>query len=351
MKTAENRGRLARKVLVLVLAIVFLLIPTAIHASDVTITRDNGTEFILRNVVRQDTIIVDPNDGHWIGGRENFEAPIFWLSASVAEIIFPEWESDSQTVMWYTWNDEYSVEEDRDTVWFSHNMLNIENGIARTTVNNSERFWARTAPSPRFPHFYEIRGNDISISLDEWTYFHGFTAPNGFVFESRLDERAISILLGESFLQDYSNIVVVALTNDTPPTTEPTITPTVTPDTISVTIDGAQVNFADQPPALVDGRTLVPVRGVFEALGFEVNWNSEYQVATLSRYDYSLNIGIGRGFFNHFDIATNETVRHDLDVPAQIIGGRTMLPIRAVLESVGYFVDWDSATQTVLITS
>ena len=42
---------------------------------------------------------------------------------------------------------------------------------------------------------------------------------------------------------------------------------------------------------------------------------------------------------------------HNLDVPAQIIGGRTMLPIAAVVRSVGYEVDWDAETRTVVITS
>ena len=43
-------------------------------------------------------------------------------------------------------------------------------------------------------------------------------------------------------------------------------------DGISVTINGEQVVFENQQPVIVDGRTLVPVRGVFEALGFEVDW-------------------------------------------------------------------------------
>ena len=114
---------------------------------------------------------------------------------------------------------------------------------------------------------------------------------------------------------------------------------------ISVTVDGVAVDFEGQGPAIVDGRTLVPVRGVFEALGFEVGWHQGAQIASLSNENYTLQITIG-----------NETFvlnggSHNLDVPAQIIEDRTMLPIRAVLESVGYFVDWDNATRTVLVSS
>ena len=44
-------------------------------------------------------------------------------------------------------------------------------------------------------------------------------------------------------------------------------------------------------------------------------------------------------------------MEHAFDVPAQTIGGRTMVPLRLVLESVGYYLDWDGGTQTVLISS
>ena len=114
-------------------------------------------------------------------------------------------------------------------------------------------------------------------------------------------------------------------------------------DGISVTINGERVAFDNQQPVLVDGRTLVPVRGVFEALGFEVDWISATQTVTLDRSDFAVRITIGSDAFT-----TNGT-NHTLDVPAQTISGSTMLPIRAVLESVGYHLDWDGASQTVLI--
>ena len=43
-------------------------------------------------------------------------------------------------------------------------------------------------------------------------------------------------------------------------------------------MDGQQIEFEDQQPIIVDGRTLVPVRGVFEAMGFEVEWENGYTV-------------------------------------------------------------------------
>ncbi|MDR2183246.1 MAG: copper amine oxidase N-terminal domain-containing protein, partial [Clostridiales bacterium] len=116
-------------------------------------------------------------------------------------------------------------------------------------------------------------------------------------------------------------------------------------DNIGVTIDGQPVVFAGQPPAIVDGRTLVPVRGVFEQLGFDVNWDGATRRAILTRGGTEVVIPVGSAAF------TVNGARHGLDVPAQIIGGSTMLPIRDVLESVGYAVGWDDATRTVVITT
>ena len=118
---------------------------------------------------------------------------------------------------------------------------------------------------------------------------------------------------------------------------------TVFADEIRVTIEGQQVTFQAQQPVIVDGRTLVPVRGVFEHLGFEVDWDGAIQQATLASDEFTVILTIGSASF------TTNGISHTLDVPAQIIGGSTMLPIRAVLESVGYYLDWDNATRTVLI--
>ena len=114
---------------------------------------------------------------------------------------------------------------------------------------------------------------------------------------------------------------------------------------VGVTINGVAVNFDGQGPAIVDGRTLVPVRGVFEVLRFDVGWDGDTRQVTLSRDDDIVVITIDSATF------TANGRSHSLDVPAQIIGGRTLVPIRAVLESVGYEVRWDGGANTVTIST
>ena len=71
------------------------------------------------------------------------------------------------------------------------------------------------------------------------------------------------------------------------------ISASVYADGIGVTIDGAAVNFADQQPVIIDGRTLVPVRAVFEALGFQVEWSESRQEVALVFVNCALIIPIG----------------------------------------------------------
>lgn len=120
--------------------------------------------------------------------------------------------------------------------------------------------------------------------------------------------------------------------------------PTYASPEINVTANGERVAFGDRHPAIIDGRTLVPIREVFEHLGFVVSWNAETQTVTLVRGDDSVILIIGNPEFS----ANGEI--YGLEVPAQIIDGRTMLPLRAVLESVGYFVAWNAETNTVVIS-
>ena len=117
---------------------------------------------------------------------------------------------------------------------------------------------------------------------------------------------------------------------------------------IGVDIGFSRVEFGEQGPVLVDGRTLVPIREVFEELGFHVEWDPAAQAVTLVRTEYDVSdvavIIIGSEVF------TINGEEFTLDVPAQIIGGSTVLPIRAVLEGLGYYVGWNAATNTVQIS-
>lgn len=97
----------------------------------------------------------------------------------------------------------------------------------------------------------------------------------------------------------------------------------------------------DTPPAIIDGRTLVPVRAIFEAIGATVTWDGETRTATGIREDTTVSIQIENA------TAYVNGEEKTLDVPAQIINGRTMVPARFISESMGCAVSWYGDTQTV----
>lgn len=75
----------------------------------------------------------------------------------------------------------------------------------------------------------------------------------------------------------------------------------------------------DVPPQLVSGRTLVPMRAIFEYLGAEVTWDNDTRTATGTLDDTVVIIQIDN------TTAYVNGVPYTLDVPAQIIGNRTMV--------------------------
>lgn len=111
---------------------------------------------------------------------------------------------------------------------------------------------------------------------------------------------------------------------------------------ISVTVNGSAVTF-DQPPIMANDRTLVPLRAIFEALGATVDWNGDTQTVTSTRGNTTVSLAIGS------NIMTKNSISYELDVPAQIVGERTLVPVRAIAEAFGSAVDWNGETQTVII--
>ncbi len=120
---------------------------------------------------------------------------------------------------------------------------------------------------------------------------------------------------------------------------------------IGVTVNGTAVEFEDQQPIILNDRTLLPVRGVMEALGKEVAWDSENSRAVISDASVSVSLGIGDAVMIKEVMADGLSVTEniELDSVPVIVNDRTLLPIRAVAEAFGAQVLWDSETSTVII--
>ncbi|MBQ3022593.1 MAG: carbohydrate-binding domain-containing protein, partial [Clostridia bacterium] len=129
----------------------------------------------------------------------------------------------------------------------------------------------------------------------------------------------------------------------------------VSADEIIVELDGKKVEF-DVKPKIIDGRTMVPLRKIFEEIGALVKWDNDTQTVsarknkkTITLSIDSADLQIDKGDTDEEGNPIYETVT--LEVPAQIVSGRTLVPARAISESFGLDVDWDEDNKKVIITS
>ena len=115
-------------------------------------------------------------------------------------------------------------------------------------------------------------------------------------------------------------------------------------DGIAVLIDGKSVEF-DVPPQLINGRTMVPMRKIFEEMGASVEWDGDTKTVMATKGDITVIMQI-----DNLEIAVNDK-KIVLDVPPLLVDSRTLVPARAVAESFNAKVEWDEENQTVIITT
>lgn len=118
-----------------------------------------------------------------------------------------------------------------------------------------------------------------------------------------------------------------------------------------VFVNGNKVEFSDQNALIVENRTLVPVRGVFESMGCSVDWNADTYTVTVTTEDKEKSVSMVIGENEMKITGDPDKTSYTLDVPAQLINDRTMIPLRAVSEAFNCIVVWNDNTYSAYITS
>lgn len=127
-----------------------------------------------------------------------------------------------------------------------------------------------------------------------------------------------------------------------------TVVPAAAIDTLNslkIKVNDSLVNFPDARAYLDgNGRVLVPVRVVSEALGANVEWNGSTKTATMTKDEVVAKLTIGSQLIeqNGKEVA--------MDTAAVLKEGRTFVPVRYVAEAFGATVGWDKGSNTVNIT-
>lgn len=111
---------------------------------------------------------------------------------------------------------------------------------------------------------------------------------------------------------------------------------------ISVTLNGEAIALR-QSPIIENGRTLVPVREVCEAMELSVDWNPDIRGITITNGDKYVKLEI-----DYHTIDVNGNLEY-LEAAPALINDITCMPIRAVVEPFGAMVNWDNSTREVVV--
>ncbi|MGD9567616.1 MAG: beta-propeller domain-containing protein [Sedimentibacter sp.] len=112
---------------------------------------------------------------------------------------------------------------------------------------------------------------------------------------------------------------------------------------VNVYVNNEKVEF-DVNPIIENGRTLVPLRGVFEKLGAAVDWNKGISEVVIKDTYNEIEMILGKD-----KVMVNGEIKL-IDVPTKMINSRTFAPLRFISENLGHEVKWDQATNSVYIT-
>ncbi|MDY6313963.1 MAG: copper amine oxidase N-terminal domain-containing protein [Clostridia bacterium] len=106
-------------------------------------------------------------------------------------------------------------------------------------------------------------------------------------------------------------------------------------------IDPEDYNVA---PTIVDSRTLVPVRFVAESFGADVKWDNDTKKITIDLGGKQIVMTLNEKAY------TVDGKALELDVPAQVMYDRTMVPVRVISEAFGKTVFWDAENELIVIS-
>ncbi|TJX12855.1 copper amine oxidase N-terminal domain-containing protein [Tissierella creatinini] len=119
---------------------------------------------------------------------------------------------------------------------------------------------------------------------------------------------------------------------------------TVNAEPIKVFVHNSQLNLPVDP-VIIDGRTLVPLRAIFEALGATVEWDQATKTVTGIQGDKLIKLQVDN------KIAQINGQEVTLDAAATIVNGSTLVPVRFIAETLGANVNWDNNSRSVLVNS
>ena len=191
---------------------------------------------------------------------------------------------------------------------------------------------ARVAYEPVYGDFIEAQGDPVSglFLLKDDCSPDCYVSPDGI---TRYPCAYGVLGNGRILYRDENNVISIESAD--------TLLPLITPS-IRVKLNGEFLSFMT-PPVVQDGSTLIPVRFLFERAGAKVSWDAG--VTTISYGGHAIS------FTENSATATVDGLPLEMPLPAQLINGKTLVPLRFLSEHLGFAVDYDEAQHIALVTT
>ena len=174
-------------------------------------------------------------------------------------------------------------------------------------------------------HYIKINGNVISLS-DDGAYWQTIQLPSGVK-----NPRSVYV----------ENNILYVVNSDV--TLKYNITNLYNEVHTYVEVEGKILGF-DVEPIIEYDRTLVPLRFIFETLGADVDWEVATRTAVVKNDEATILFSIDN------TTAKINSMNKEMDVPARLVNGKTMVPLRFLSEELGFNVEWDEETRTATIS-
>lgn len=114
---------------------------------------------------------------------------------------------------------------------------------------------------------------------------------------------------------------------------------------IRVYIDGQEMSGSAEA-TIIQSRTMVPFRAVFEGLGAQqIFWDPQTKTVTGTKDETTVTLAIGN------KVAFVNGQAQTLEVGPAIVGSSTLVPLSFISQKMGYKVAWQASSKTVFIMS
>lgn len=121
---------------------------------------------------------------------------------------------------------------------------------------------------------------------------------------------------------------------------------------VDVQLNGEIIDFTDSEgnkvnAQIINDRTMVPLRKIFEELGCEIIWNADTRSVMATKDNKQVVLQIDNKTASKFEDGVEQKIK--LDVAPTIVNDRTLVPLRFIAESLGKQVGWDASSYTAVI--